>query len=432
MLQDNENTPQGRLPRLSSSQPVMRWEHVLPLATRLLVWGLLFGLLTLLSSFFTLIFLTFVFAYLQSGIVDVLAGRVKSLRIPMVVVTGTVFLSIIIAVTVFLAPKVYQQAAGFAQGFGVYMQRMDAELLDLAERYPLLQEALPELRKPEPPPPPATNVPPWAAGPLSAPATATATAVAAVPVKPAVSRSFGDTPSGALLELLSGSGDSANGREVLKRGLDRLANISRQTAGMLATFLLALLFSFLIVLDLPRLSASVRELEHTRLRFIYVEVADNIYEFGKVLGHAMQAQFYIAIVNTCLTAIGLHLMGLGNHVAFLSVIVFLCSFIPVAGVFISSVPICLIALNTGGAKLVMFAVGMITFIHMVEGYVLNPLIYGARLRLNPVIVLIILTVGGKLFHIWGLVLGLPVCTYLFSYAIRYRQGDNTLVTLRER
>ncbi|MBU2005947.1 MAG: AI-2E family transporter, partial [Gammaproteobacteria bacterium] len=110
----------------------------------------------------------------------------------------------------------------------------------------------------------------------------------------------------------------------------------------------------------------------------------------------------------------------------------LCSFIPVAGVFISSVPICLIALNTGGAKLVMFAVGMITFIHMVEGYVLNPLIYGARLRLNPVIVLIILTVGGKLFHIWGLVLGLPVCTYLFSYAIRYRQGDNTLVTLRER
>ncbi|MBU0656713.1 MAG: hypothetical protein KJ914_16450, partial [Gammaproteobacteria bacterium] len=123
MLQDNENTPQGRLPRLSSSQPVMRWEHVLPLATRLLVWGLLFGLLTLLSSFFTLIFLTFVFAYLQSGIVDVLAGRVKSLRIPMVVVTGTVFLSIIIAVTVFLAPKVYQQAAGFAQGFGVYMQR---------------------------------------------------------------------------------------------------------------------------------------------------------------------------------------------------------------------------------------------------------------------------------------------------------------------
>ena len=62
---------------------------------------------------------------------------------------------------------------------------------------------------------------------------------------------------------------------------------------------------------------------------------------------------------------------------------------------------------------------MITFIHMVEGYILNPLIYGARLRINPVIVLIILTVGGKLFHLWGLVLGVPVSTYIFGHAIRY-------------
>lgn len=413
MPQDNENTTAGLLPHLPAKPTRIRLEHLLPLATRLLVWGILFGLLYLLSSFFTLIFLTFVFAYLQSGIVDLLARRVRSLRIPMVVLTGTLFLSAIIAVTVFLAPQVYQQAAGFAKGFGVYMQRLDVELLELAERYPLLQEALPELRKPAPPP--VNEAPAWAVPGQAAPV-----------APPPAPRAFGDTPSGALLELLSGAGDSANGHDTIKTLLDRLANISRQTAGMLATFLLALLFSFLIVLDLPRLAASVRELEHTRLRFIYVEVADNIYQFGRVLGHAMQAQFYIAIINTMLTAVGLHLLGMGEQVAFLAVIVFLCSFIPVAGVFISSVPICLIALNVGGAKLVLMAIGMITFIHLVEGYVLNPLIYGARLRLNPVIVLIILTVGGKLFHIWGLVLGLPVCTYLFGYAIRYRQGDSVL------
>lgn len=411
---DNDNTNAGLLPHFPSRQPRMRWENLLPLATRLLVWMILFGLLYLLGSFFTLIFLTFVFAYLQSGIVDVLAKRVRHLRVPMVFLTGTLFLSVIIAVTVFLAPQVYQQAAGFAKGFGVYMQRLDVELLDLAEKYPLLQEAIPELRKPAPTPVATSTAPAWAMPGQPNPPPAAPT--------PAP-RTFSETPSGALLELLSGAGDSASGRDVIKAGLDRLANISRQTAGMLATFLLALLFSFLIVLDLPRLSASVRELENTRLRFIYVEAADNIYQFGKVLGHAMQAQFYIAIVNTFLTAVGLHLMGLGNDVAFLSVIVFLCSFIPVAGVFISSVPICLIALNAGGVNLVLLAIGMITFIHMVEGYILNPLIYGARLRLNPVIVLIILTVGGKLFHIWGLILGLPVCTYLFSYAIRYREGE---------
>ena len=49
----------------------------------------------------------------------------------------------------------------------------------------------------------------------------------------------------------------------------------------------------------------------------------------------------IAII---LTAIGLKLIFGMPYVAFLSLIVFVCGFIPVAGVFISSVPICLVGL----------------------------------------------------------------------------------------
>ena len=66
---------------------------------------------------------------------------------------------------------------------------------------------------------------------------------------------------------------------------------------------------------------------------------------------------------------------------------------------------------------------MIVVIHIIEGYILNPLIYGARLRINPVIVLIILTISGKLFHLWGLILGVPICTYIFGHAIRYEKSE---------
>lgn len=421
MSPDNENTNAGLLPNLSPQPPRVRWEYLLPLLTRLFVWGIILGLLTLLSSFFTLIFLTFVFAYLQSGIVDMLSRRVRHLRIPMVVLTGVLFLGVIITVGIFLTPKVYQQASGFAKGLFVYMELVDTQVLELAERYPVLQEAIPELRKPPAPVQPVPAIPEWAVvGQNGVIAPNGAPAQDSVPAPQ--QRAFRDSPTSLLLGILTGTGKPVDGREAVKVVLDQLTEISRQTLAILTTFLLALLFSFLIVLDLPHLTASVRELENTRLRFIYVEVADNIYQFGRVLGHAMQAQFYIAGINTLLTIVGLSLLGMGEHVAFLAVIVFLCSFIPVAGVFISSIPICLIALNMGGAKLVLLSVGMITFIHLVEGYVLNPLIYGARLRLNPVIVLIILTVGGKLFHIWGLILGLPVCTYLFSHAIRYKRN----------
>lgn len=388
------------------------WQRFLPTLTRIAVWGLLFGLLALLSSFFTLLFLTFVFTYLQASIVDWLLRYAPKRRTSLVILVSSLFLSIVIALGVFIAPKVYQQAAGFAQGFSVYMQRIDKEILNIAIRYPVLQEALPEVlgsavqqEQAAHPPEGEHVVPAETVGP------------------PAPPKAFKDTPSGVILGMIAGTGNAADGRELARVALDQLANISRQAITMLTTFLLAFLFSFLIVLDMPHLTASVRDLENTRLRFIYVEVADNIRQFGRVLGQTMQAQFFIACVNTVLTAIGLSLLGMSEQMAFLSVIVFVCSFIPVAGVFISSIPICLIALNTGGVHLVLLSILMIIFIHLVEGYLLNPLIYGARLRINPVIVLIILTVGGKLFHVWGLILGVPVSTYIFGYAIRYDNNN---------
>jgi predicted PurR-regulated permease PerM len=139
--------------------------------------------------------------------------------------------------------------------------------------------------------------------------------------------------------------------------------------------------------------------------------------FSRVLGQALEAQFFIALINSVLTAIGITLIGLGSHVAFLSVIVFLCSFIPVAGVFISSFPICLIALQMLGLNTMFLAIIMIVIIHLIEGYILNPRIYGSHMRLNPVIVLFILTIAGKLFHFWGLVLGVPVFSYILGHAI---------------
>ena len=106
---------------------------------------------------------------------------------------------------------------------------------------------------------------------------------------------------------------------------------------------------------------------------------------------------------------------------FLSSIVFFCSFIPVAGVFLSSTPICLAALSESGVQLMVLAIGLILVIHFIEAYFLNPKIFGHHLHMNAVLVLIVLTVAGKLFGVWGLVLGLPVVNYVFGHAIRFKK-----------
>src|SRR5690606_40707522 len=90
----------------------------------------------------------------------------------------------------------------------------------------------------------------------------------------------------------------------------------------------------------------------------YEEAAEPIVRFGILLGRAIKAQATIAVVNTVLTLIGLLILDI-PLIAMLTVIVFVCSFIPVLGGFISTTPLVLFALHAGGPMLSLTAVGMI-------------------------------------------------------------------------
>ena len=48
--------------------------------------------------------------------------------------------------------------------------------------------------------------------------------------------------------------------------------------------------------------------------------------------------------------------------------------------------------------------GMVTGIHFVEAYLLNPAIYAAHLKLHPLLVLSVLVVAEHSLGVWGLLL----------------------------
>jgi predicted PurR-regulated permease PerM len=189
-----------------------------------------------------------------------------------------------------------------------------------------------------------------------------------------------------------------------------------------ATTLLALLFSYLILIDLNRIKSGISRLRTSRVGDFYEEAAPPIARFGILLGRAVEAQAAIAVVNTILTMIGLLLLDI-PLVAMLSVIVFVCSFVPVLGVLISTTPIVLVALNSGGPGLSLAAIGLVIVIHAIEAYLLNPLIYGRHLKLNPVLTLIILYVGYHAFGLWGMLLGVPVARYFIHdvFGVPFRE-----------
>ncbi len=367
------------------------WDRIFSLGMRFAVWCLFFLILYILRSFFLLVFLTFVFSYIQAHGVQLLRRYLKK-RALCVVVVGLSFLGVVIAIGSFLGPRVTAQAKVFAKNYPTYLHTIDNRVWGFTQEHPIIKDFLPagllEDGSSEPGP-----------------------------------RNLAKSTTSSLVQQLLGFQDSGEADANLNHALSLLQEIGRNVMAIASSFLLALLFAFLIVLDLPRLTKSVRSLADTKIGFIYEEVAENIRNFGLILGRALEAQLFIALANTLLTAIMLQVIGLGGKMAFLSIIVFLCSFIPVAGVFISSVPICLLMLQDGGVNGMLLTIAGIWIIHMIETYVLNPRIFGHHLHMNPVLVLVILTVSGKLFHIWGLILGVPLCTYFFGHAIRYHHDS---------
>ncbi len=387
-----------------SSFPELNVDRILAISIRIIVWLTFFGILYLLKSFSLLIFLTFVFAYIQSSAVNRLK-RVVASRTIRVFIVGIALLGILSALGSYLLPQVRQEFYAFVEKLPSYFEATDLELRRFSRDYPTLGQLLPDIDEP----------------PLSGDTAQSADA----------KQDFSRSPTGILMHRLLNVGSGEQGASNLYHTLDTVRNLGAYLAGIGSSFFLSLLFSFLIVLDLPSLTASARSLKNTKISFIYDEVAPSIGNFARVMGKALEAQLFIALLNTFLTGIGLLILGLASKLAFLSLIVFCCSFVPVAGVIISSIPICLVALQEGGLMLAVGAVVTIIVAHMIETYILNPRIYGHHMRMNPVVVLIILTIGGKMFHVWGLILGVPVCTYIFGHAIQYQRERSDLTVCVE-
>jgi predicted PurR-regulated permease PerM len=394
------------------------WDRIFSLGTRMFVWGLLLAVLYILRPFLLLVFLTFVFAYVQAHGVEGLRNRIGS-RPLRVTIVGLVFLGTILATVLALAPTIRDQANDLLKNHERYINNADCEINDWMRRslpqvFEYLREKETGSGKSGSPPAPNGELPPRRPDAQEGPPQ---NGQPPPPGEPRLVKNFADSIFG-----LGGEGPP-------ETALKKILDVGTSVLGYVSSFLLSLLFSFLIVLDLPKLDRGIRGLAATKVGFIYNEVADNISTFARVLGRALEAQLFIAVVNTILTALGMWILGISS-LPVLSAIVFLCSFIPVAGVFISSTPICLLALQDphGGFPMMLLAIGMILIVHAIETYILNPKIYGHHMRMNPVLVLIVLTIGGKLFGVWGLVLGIPIVNYFFRHAIRGARDQPDLAT----
>jgi predicted PurR-regulated permease PerM len=127
----------------------------------------------------------------------------------------------------------------------------------------------------------------------------------------------------------------------------------------------------------------------------------------KVVGAWVRGQIKVALILAVLLAVGLSAVGLklGFAIGFLAG---LLNVIPYLGAAIG-ILLAVVMLVVEQSTVVDYALVAAVFavVQILEGYVITPRIVGSQVGLSPVMVLIVLLVGGSLFGFVGILLAIP-------------------------
>ena len=206
--------------------------------------------------------------------------------------------------------------------------------------------------------------------------------------------------------------DHLNLEQIISQGWAILQGVVQGSIQYISWFFLSLLFSFFIMLDLPRITRKVKGLEDSRLGDVYEETSSDISGFVTVVGENFSAQIITSLLDTILMAVALKIIGLGN-IVMLSTLFFFCGLIPVLGVILSAIPIFFVAVNSGGLELGLWSLVAVVVVSVSESYLISPRVVSRIMHLNPAITIMILYIAYNIMGIWGMFFGVPIAVFFY-------------------
>jgi predicted PurR-regulated permease PerM len=121
----------------------------------------------------------------------------------------------------------------------------------------------------------------------------------------------------------------------------------------------------------------------------------------------------VCLLNGTLTFIGLLVLQIPFPFA-LAALATVFYLVPIFGTIISTAPVVLLALTSGGVSKALLALALILAIHALEAYILNPKIIGDASRIHPVLIVLALVIGEHHFGLVGALLAFPAAGFVAS------------------
>ncbi len=149
--------------------------------------------------------------------------------------------------------------------------------------------------------------------------------------------------------------------------------------------------------------------------------------FGYVAGNVATSVFATVFVLIFMSVLGVPAALL------LAVLAGVCDFVPVVGFIVSVLPAAALAATVSGRTALIVVIGYVAY-HTTENYLIAPWVYGDRLKLSNIAVVLAFVVGGALAGIVGAVIALPLAAIYPTIErlwLREEVGEQTVREHRE-
>jgi predicted PurR-regulated permease PerM len=166
------------------------------------------------------------------------------------------------------------------------------------------------------------------------------------------------------------------------------------------------------------------------IQALFPRHAHAIIEFGSfssnVIYRFIMGQTLMALILGVICFIGMTIIGL-PYAVLISVVIAATSLVPIVGPFIGTIPSAFIILMIDPVKALWFIL-FIVVLHQLEGDLIYPRVVGNAIGLSGFWVLLAVILGGGLFGLTGVLLGVPLMAVLYELTkrwIRNREKRNT-------
>ena len=197
--------------------------------------------------------------------------------------------------------------------------------------------------------------------------------------------------------------------------LNSLTTIGLNTMNLLLAFVIA----FYLLQDKQRCIAVVKKASYTLLKpKIYKHTMILCHDIDYVFSGYIRGQIIDAMIVAVLTSLALTLIQL-DFAIIIGVIAGIFNLIPYFGPIVGFILAIIIGILDPNPMKAVYGAIAILIIQQVDGWIIVPKVVGECVKLHPVIVLLAILIGGNLFGLMGMLIGVPVAAFIRLVLLRY-------------